>query len=140
MLPFYWGGMLVGRLIGSAVMRVLDPGKVLAFTAFGALALIAVTTQTTGMVAAASYLGIGLMNSIMFPTIFTLASEGLGDRAADGSGVLCVAIVGGAIVPPLLGMVADLSGSLEVALLVPALCYVIVAAFGIYARRRAIVA
>lgn len=140
LLPFYWGGMLVGRLIGSAVMRVLDPGKVLAFTAFGALALIAVTTQTTGMVAAASYLGIGLMNSIMFPTIFTLASEGLGDRAADGSGVLCVAIVGGAIVPPLLGMVADLSGSLEVALLVPALCYVIVAAFGIYARRRAIVA
>ncbi|WP_420383064.1 sugar MFS transporter [Novosphingobium sp.] len=138
LLPFYWGGMLAGRLIGSAVMRVIDPGKVLAVMAVGALAMIAITTQSTGGIAAASMLAIGLMNSIMFPTIFTLASEGLGDRAADGSGVLCVAIVGGAIVPPLTGTVADVSGSLEIALLVPALCYVIIAAFGFFARRRAV--
>ena len=138
LLPFYWGGMLAGRLIGSAVMRVLDPAKVLAFTALGALALIAVTTQTTGTIAAASLLAIGLMNSIMFPTIFTLASEGLGHRAADGSGVMCVAIVGGAVIPPLTGSLADVSGSLEFALIVPALCYVVICAFGFYTRRRAI--
>ena len=75
------------------------------------------------------------MNSIMFPTIFSLASEGLGQRAAEGSGVLCVAIVGGAVIPPLTGRIADLSGSLSVALALPALCYAIVAAFGFYARR-----
>ena len=74
------------------------------------------------------------MNSIMFPTIFTLASEGLGPRAADGSGIINVAIVGGAIVPLLTGVLADLSGSLSVALVLPAVCYAIIATFGWYAR------
>nr|MCU0729618.1 hypothetical protein [Sphingopyxis sp.] len=78
----------------------------------------------------------GLMNSIMFPTIFTLACEGLGARAADGSGVINVAIVGGAIVPPLTGLVADGLGSLTLALAIPALCYAVIVAFGIYAHRR----
>ena len=84
---------------------------------------------------AISLLAIGLMNSIMFPTIFSLASEGLGARAAEGSGILCVAIVGGAVIPPLTGRLADLSGSLSVALALPALCYAIIAAFGFFARR-----
>ena len=70
----------------------------------------------------------------MFPTIFTLASDGLGNRAADGSGVLCVAIVGGAVIPPLTGGLADLTGSLELALILPALCYGVIAAFGWFAR------
>jgi FHS family L-fucose permease-like MFS transporter len=117
------------------VLRLVSPGKVLAFNAAGAIALLAVSTQTTGWAAAGSYLAIGLMNSIMFPTIFSLASEGLGRRAADGSGVICVMIVGGAIVPPLTGHLADLSGSLAVALALPALCYALIAAFGWYARR-----
>ena len=73
----------------------------------------------------------------MFPTIFSLACEGLGARAAEGSGVICVAIVGGAIVPPLTGYVADLVG-LRLALLVPALCYAIIVAYGIYARQPAV--
>jgi len=76
----------------------------------------------------------------MFPTIFALASEGLGARAADGSGVICAAIVGGAVIPPLTGRLADVSGSLECALVLPALCYAIIAAFGFYTQRRAIVA
>jgi len=72
----------------------------------------------------------------MFPTIFSLASEGLGARVAEGSGVICVAIVGGAVVPPLTGYLADLMG-LRLSLLLPALCYLVIAAFGLYARRPA---
>lgn len=137
MIPLYWGGALVGRLIGSAVLRMVSPGKVLAFNALGALLLLLVSTHTHGMVSGYSYLAIGLMNSIMFPTIFSLACEGLGRRAADGSGVICVMIVGGAVVPPLTGHLADLTGSLALAMVLPGLCYAAIAAFGWYARRPA---
>ncbi len=137
LIPIYWFGALVGRFIGSAVMRAIDPAKVLMFNAAGALILIVITTQTTGQIAAGSLLAIGLMNSIMFPTIFTLACEGLGERAADGSGVICVAIVGGAVIPPLTGSLADLSGSLEFALILPAVCYLVIAGFGLFARHKA---
>ena len=140
LIALYWGGALVGRLIGSYVLRLIDPAKVLACNAAGALILILLTTQTGGYLATGSLLAIGLMNSIMFPTIFALASEGLGARAADGSGVICAAIVGGAVIPPLTGRLADVSGSLECALVLPALCYAIIAAFGFYTQRRAIVA
>ena len=77
------------------------------------------------------------MNSIMFPTIFTLACEKLGARAADGSGIINVAIFGGAVVPLATGMVADVSGNLAVALALPASCYAIIAGFGIFARKPA---
>jgi FHS family L-fucose permease-like MFS transporter len=73
----------------------------------------------------------------MFPTIFSLASEGLGNRAAEGSGLICVAIVGGAIVPLLTGLAADSVG-LKMALIVPAVCYALILAFGWYARRPAV--
>ena len=134
-VPLYWGGALIGRFIGAGVLRLVSPGKVLATVAVGAITLILVSANTTGVVAGYSLLAIGLMNSIMFPTIFSLASEGLGKRAAEGSGVICVAIVGGAVIPPLTGQLADVSGSLAFALLLPALCYSVIAAFGIYARR-----
>ncbi|MBS1240562.1 MAG: glucose transporter [Proteobacteria bacterium] len=111
---------MVGRFVGSAVLRVLSPGKILACVAAGAIALILVSTSTTGMVSGYSLLAIGLMNSIMFPTIFTLACEKLGARAADGSGIINVAIFGGAVVPLMTGMIADVSGSLAVALALPA--------------------
>ncbi|WP_068071836.1 sugar MFS transporter [Novosphingobium lentum] len=137
LISLYWGGALIGRFIGSAVLRTISPGKVLAFNAAGAIALILLSANTSGHLAGYSLLAIGLMNSIMFPTIFSLASEGLGKRAADGSGVICMAIVGGAIVPPLTGRLADASGSLAFALLLPAICYAIIAGFGIYARRPA---
>jgi len=135
LIPLYWFGALIGRFIGSAVLRLVDPARALVFNAACVLLLIAITTQTTGHVAAGSLLAIGVFNSIMFPTIFTLASERLGDRAADGSGVLCVAIVGGAVIPPLTGKLADLTGSLEPALMLPALCYAVIGAFGWYARK-----
>jgi MFS transporter, FHS family, L-fucose permease len=135
MLVYYWGGAMFGRFIGSAVLRVVSPGKVLAFNALGVAALILVSANTSGTISGYSLLAIGWMNSIMFPTIFTLACEGLGSRAADGSGIINVAIVGGAIVPPLTGFAADALGSLRLALVIPAICYAVIAAFGFYAAR-----
>ena len=137
LIPIYWGGALLGRFIGSAVLRMVNPGKVLAFNAAGAIVLILISANSSGVLAGYSLLAIGLTNSIMFPTIFSLACEGLGRRAADGSGVICMAIVGGAVIPPLTGQLADTTGSLAFALLLPALCYAIIAGFGLYARRPA---
>ena len=137
MISLYWGGAMIGRFLGSAVLRVLSPGKILAGVAVGAITLILISANTTGTVSGYSLLAIGLMNSIMFPTIFSLACEKLGARAADGSGIINIAIFGGAVVPLLTGKIADVSGSLAFALLVPALCYAIIAGFGIFARRPA---
>ncbi len=135
-VPFYWGGALVGRFIGSALLQKVSPGKLLATVAALAIGLILLSANTHGMIAGWALLSIGLFNSIMFPTIFSLASEGLGPRAADGSGLICVAIVGGAVIPPLTGQVADMT-SLGFALIVPAVCYALILAYGVYARRPA---
>ncbi|MEY2925713.1 MAG: hypothetical protein RL367_190 [Pseudomonadota bacterium] len=135
MLVWYWGGAMVGRFIGSAVLRVITPGLVLSFNALAVIVLILISANTTGATSGCAILAIGLMNSIMFPTIFTLACAGLGARAADGSGLINVAIVGGALVPPLTGYLADLTGSLGLALALPALCYAVIASFGAYARK-----
>jgi MFS transporter, FHS family, L-fucose permease len=135
MLIYYWGGAMVGRFIGSALLRVISPGRLLAFNAVAVIALILISTNTSGTTAGYSLLAIGLMNSIMFPTIFTLACQGLGSRAADGSGIINVAIVGGAVIPPLTGFAADALGGLGLALAIPALCYLVIAAFGLYAAR-----
>ncbi len=137
LIGLYWGGAMIGRFIGSAVLRLVSPGMVLGGVSLGAIALIAISTQTTGVISGYSLLAIGLMNSIMFPTIFTLACEKLGSRAADGSGIINVAIFGGAVIPLLTGMIADTTGSLAAALILPALCYAIIAGFGWYARRPA---
>ncbi len=137
LIGLYWGGAMLGRFVGSAILRVASPGKVLAAVAAGAIALILISTNTTGAVSGYSLLGVGLMNSIMFPTIFTLASEGLGRRAADGSGIINVAIFGGAVVPLATGALADATGSLAVAMTLPALCYAVILTYGLYARRPA---
>ncbi|MES2902554.1 MAG: sugar MFS transporter [Pseudomonadota bacterium] len=137
LIAFYWGGAMIGRFIGSYFLRILSPGLILAGVAIGAIALILISINTTGAVAGYSLLAIGLMNSIMFPTIFSLASEGLGSRAADGSGIINIAIFGGAVIPLLTGMLADASGSLGIALLLPAACYALIAYFGMFARRPA---
>jgi MFS transporter, FHS family, L-fucose permease len=138
MIAYYWGGAMVGRFIGSAILRVISPGKVLAFNALAVVALVLISANTSGTVSGYSLLAIGLMNSIMFPTIFTLACEGLGSRAADGSGIINVAIVGGAVVPPLTGLAADMT-SLGLSLAIPAICYAVIAAFGVYAHRNRVV-
>jgi MFS transporter, FHS family, L-fucose permease len=137
LIGLYWGGAMVGRFIGSAVLRVLSPGKVLAFVSIAAIALLVISTQTSGDVAGYTLLAVGLTNAIMFPTIFTLACEKLGSRAADGSGIINVAIVGGAVIPLLTGVIADLTSSLALAFMLPMACYAVIAAFGFYARRPA---
>ncbi|MDF2494992.1 sugar MFS transporter [Sphingomonas sp.] len=136
-VPFYWGGALIGRFIGSAVLRVVSPGKVLAVAGTAAIALLAFSANSTGTAAGWALIAVGLSNSIMFPTIFSLASEGLGKRAAEGSGVIATAIVGGAVIPPLYGTVADVSGSLAFALVLPVACYAVITGFGVFARRPA---
>jgi FHS family L-fucose permease-like MFS transporter len=137
LIGLYWGGAMVGRFIGSAVLRVLSPGKVLAFVSIAAIGLLIISTQTTGTFSGYSLLAVGLTNAIMFPTIFTLACEKLGSRAADGSGIINVAIVGGAVIPLLTGIIADLTSSLAIAFMLPMACYAVIAGFGFYARRPA---
>ncbi len=138
LIGIYWGGAMIGRFIGSAVLRLVSPGLVLACVSVGAIALIAISSATTGSVSGYSLLAIGLMNAIMFPTIFSLACEDLGPRAADGSGIINVAIFGGAVVPLLTGVIADATGSLTTSLILPALCYAIIAGFGWFAKRPAL--
>jgi MFS transporter, FHS family, L-fucose permease len=133
-VPLYWGGAMMGRFVGAYLLRVFSPGKVLMTAACAVITLLIISANTTGPVSGWSLLAIGLFNSIMFPTIFSLACEGLGDRAAEGSGIICVAIVGGAVIPLITGHTADVVG-LKAALLVPAICYAGIAGFGIYARR-----
>jgi len=133
-IQFYWGGAMVGRFIGSYVLRLFSPATVLACVAGAVIALLLISANTTGAISGWSLLSIGLFNSIMFPTIFTLANEGLGKRAAEGSGVICMAIVGGAIVPLVTGNAADFWG-LKQALIVPAACYAGILLFGWFARR-----
>jgi FHS family L-fucose permease-like MFS transporter len=139
MIGLYWGGAMVGRFIGSYFLRIFSPGKILAFNAAGSILLIVISIMTSGEVSAYSLLAVGLMNSIMFPTIFSLACEKLGPRAADGSGIINVAIFGGAVVPLLYGVVADATGGdLATAMIIPIICYAIIAGFGIFARRPAV--
>lgn len=136
LISLYWGGALVGRFIGSGLLRLVSPGLLLAAAAAGAIALIGLSANTTGDLAGYALLAVGLMNSIMFPTIFSLACEKLGSKAADGSGIINVAIAGGAIIPALYGALADAIG-LAAALALPAACYAIIAGFGIFARHPA---
>lgn len=137
LIGLYWGGAMIGRFIGSAILRVVSPGLVLAAVSAGAITLILVSSNTSGAIAGYSLLAIGLMNSIMFPTIFSLACEKLGARAADGSGIINIAIFGGAVIPLITGMIADASGSLATALILPTICYAIIAGFGLFARKPA---
>jgi MFS transporter, FHS family, L-fucose permease len=129
-LALYWGGAMVGRFVGSAVMTRVKPGKVLAFNACVAIALIALAMMVAGHVAMWAMLAVGLFNSVMFPTVFTLAIDGLGPRTGEGSGVLCMAIVGGALVPVLMGALADHLGLLA-AFIVPIVCYAYIVYYGL---------
>jgi len=133
LLTFYWGGAMIGRFVGSALMQKIAPSRLLALFALGAVALIALSIATSGVVALLALIGVGLFNSIMFPTIFTLGIGELGDLKPLGSGVLCTAIVGGAFIPPAVGALADVSG-FSVALVLPIVCYLYIQFF---ARRAA---
>jgi len=132
-LAVYWGGAMVGRFVGAWLLRRFRPANVLLTVAGSAIGLIAISALSTGLVSGTTLIMVGLANSIMFPTIFSLASEGLGHRAAEGSGIICMAIVGGAIIPPLTGLAADLT-TLRGATIVPLLCYAGIMAFARYCR------
>ncbi|MBB5212748.1 sugar MFS transporter [Microbulbifer hydrolyticus] len=129
-IAYYWGGAMIGRFIGAVVMRSVSPGLVLAFNAAAAILLVFAAILGAGAVAMWAILLVGLFNSIMFPTIFSLALQGLGRQAGQASGVLCLAIVGGAIVPLIQGVVADTAG-LQLSFLVPVVCYVYIAYYGL---------
>lgn len=133
-VSFYWGGAMVGRFIGSALMMRVKPPQVLAWAAVVAAALVSTAILSSGPAAMWALLAVGLCNSIMFPTIFALALEGLGERTSQGSGVLCMAIVGGAFVPVLQGRLADSIG-LSFSFVAPLVCYLYIAYYGIKGYR-----
>lgn len=122
MVSYYWGAAMVGRFVGAALMRYVRPPSMLAFNGLAAIVLIAFTMTAEGSVAMWSILAVGFFNSIMFPTIFTLAIRDLGPLTSVGSGLLCQAIVGGAVLPMLQGVAADLVG-VQLSFAVPAVCY-----------------
>ncbi|WP_289156338.1 sugar MFS transporter [uncultured Pseudoalteromonas sp.] len=136
LISYYWGGAMVGRFIGSAALQKIAPSKALAFNACMVIALLLVTIFTQGNVALYTVLAIGLFNSIMFPTIFSVAIERLGSLTSKGSGWLCLAIVGGALVPLLQGYIADVV-NIQQSFFVPLVCYVFIAWYGLNVVRLA---
>jgi MFS transporter, FHS family, L-fucose permease len=128
-VPYYWGGAMVGRFIGTLVLSRFNAGKVLGTYALVAIALIVFSIMSHGIISMWSLIFVGFANSIMFPTIFTLSIKGLGKYTDQASGLLCTAIVGGALVPLLFGRVADL-GDLKIALIIPIICYLYISFFG----------
>ena len=121
-ITYYWGGALVGRFLGALIMQKIAANKALAFNAISAMVLLLAVSFGQGNLAMFAILSLGLCNSIMFPTIFSLAVNGLGAMKSKGAGLLCLAIVGGALVPLLQGVIADSLG-LQLSFLLPIICY-----------------
>jgi FHS family L-fucose permease-like MFS transporter len=134
-LMVYWGGAMVGRFIGSAVLQKVRTGPVLGTAAICAGLLVLTSVLTHGYLAMAAILAVGLCNSIMFPSIFTLGIQDLGPLTSKGSSLMIAAIVGGALIPLSQGKLADHIG-LHPSFIIPAVCYVYIAAFGIAAISR----
>ncbi len=126
---FYWGGAMIGRFVGAYLTKILSPGKVLGIFATLAITMILISINTQGLISMWSILAVGLFNSIMFPTIFTLTLEGLGDLKAQASGLLCMAIVGGAIIPFIFGSIIDSFG-FKTAFILAITCYGYILFFG----------
>ena len=123
MVAYYWGAAMIGRLVGAAAMNYVAPTKYLWLNAVIAIAMIFTSINSTGSVAMWSILAVGFFNSIMFPTIFTLAVKGLGPLTSKGSGLVCQAIIGGALIPLVQGVAADNVG-IQMSFFVPMLCYI----------------
>jgi FHS family L-fucose permease-like MFS transporter len=131
----YWGGALVGRFVGSFILTRIRPGALLGAYALSSATLALLSVASSGTLAGIALIAVGLFNSIMFPVIFSLAIEGLGEDTPKASALMCMAIVGGAIVPLITGKVADAVG-LGFAPVVPAVCYLCIAAYGLRAHKR----
>jgi FHS family L-fucose permease-like MFS transporter len=132
---FYWGGAMIGRFVGAYLTRIMAPGKVLSIFALLAISMILISINTTGLLSMWSILAVGLFNSIMFPTIFTLSLEGLGDLKAQASGLLCMAIVGGAIIPFAFGSLIDGFG-FKTAFILTILCYGYILFYGRFKAKK----
>ncbi|MDQ8054317.1 MAG: sugar MFS transporter [Pedobacter sp.] len=128
-VAFYWGGMLIGRLIGSFLLKAIDPPKVLVAVGLLAMALIAVSICSSGMLAVWSMVAVGLCNSIMFAVIFSLAVSGLGSYTTKASGLLSTAIVGGAVISYVQGAIRD-QYTWQIAFLIPLICYLYIVFYG----------
>ena len=135
-VSLYWGGAMVGRFLGAGVMRVVPPGRLLTFNALAAGILVLTAILTRGFVSMWAILSVGFFNSIMFPTIFVLALKGRARQLGRASGILCMAIVGGAVVPVLQGLLADAVG-MRTAFLLPVVCYAYIAFYGASSARAA---
>jgi len=133
-VALYWGGAMVGRFIGSALLRKFRTGTLLAIAAGVASALVLTSMGTSGHIAAWAILLVGLFNSIMFPSIFTLSIDGLGPLTGKGSGLLVAAIVGGAILPVIQGVIADHIG-VQHAFILPVVSYIYIAYFALKGSR-----
>ncbi len=134
-LMCYWGGAMVGRFIGAAVLQRVKTGSLLFVAGVCAFCLGLTSVLTHGHLAMAAILAVGFCNSIMFPSIFTLGVQGLGPLTSKGSSLLIAAIVGGAIIPLAQGALADKIG-LHPSFIIPTLCYIYIAGFGFAARKR----
>jgi MFS transporter, FHS family, L-fucose permease len=138
MVSYYWGGAMLGRFAGSLLTRFVAPTYVLATNAVIVILLLVLSINSSGAVAMWSVLAVGFFNSIMFPTIFTLAIRGLGPLTSRGSGLLCQAIVGGAVLPLLQGMVAD-SSSVQWSFVVPMLAYFYICWYALSGSRLSVI-
>ncbi len=135
LVSLYWGGALVGRLLGSWVLTKMQSGKLLGVFGFAATFFVLVSMFTTGQVAIWAIVICGFFNSIMFPNIFALGIAGLGPMTSKGSGLIMTAVVGGAVVPPLIGAAADRLGSIQNAFVIPAFCYIFIAYYGLWGSK-----
>jgi FHS family L-fucose permease-like MFS transporter len=133
-VTYYWGGAMVGRFIGSAILQKIKTGTVLAVAAIAACLLVCISMSTTGSVAMWSIILVGFFNSVMFPSIFTLGVAKLGPLTGDGSGIMIMAIVGGAILPVLQGALADRIG-IHHAFIIPAVCYLYILYYALRGSR-----
>ncbi|HWE53174.1 MAG TPA: sugar MFS transporter [Bryobacteraceae bacterium] len=133
-VSFYWGGAMVGRFAGSALLRKVKTGPAVGVAAVIAALLVVIAMASAGSVAMWSLLLVGLFNSIMFPSIFTLGIAGLGKLTAQGSGIMVAAIVGGAIIPLAQGSLADRIG-LHHAFFLPVICYLFILYYGFIGSR-----
>jgi MFS transporter, FHS family, L-fucose permease len=134
-VSLYWGGAMIGRFVGSTLLRRVPTGILLGVFATVASALVFTSMLTSGYIAMWSILLVGLFNSIMFPSIFALAIDGLGPQTGKGSGMLVCSIVGGAVIPVLQGALADHFG-IHRAFILPAFCYVYIIYFALRGSRR----
>ena len=134
LVSLYWLGALVGRLLGAGIMTKVKAGKLLGIFGLTAAALIAISMFTSGQVAIATLVLCGFFNSVMFPNIFTLGIAGLGPMTSKGSGLIMTAVVGGAVIPPIIGALADKMG-IHYSFIVPIICYLYIAFYGMVGHK-----